>query len=334
MASALDGVSKAAIFMMTLGEDGAAQVMKHLGPREVQRIGLAMTVLANVSREQVQETITDFAGFVQDHTSIGIGSDDYIRKVLVDALGPDKANAMVDQILSGGKSKGLESLKWMDARTILDMIRFEHPQIIAIVLAYLDSDQAGQLLSLLPERARPDILARVANIGDVQPQALVELNDILEQQLQTGVGSKTSAMGGIKCAADILNFVDGGHDQSIIELLTEQDPDLATKIQDLMFVFEDIAEVEDRGVQTLLREVSTETLLLALKGTDDAVKNKVFKNMSQRAAEMLRDDLQAKGPVKLSDVETAQKEILTIARRLADEGQIMLGGGGGGEQMI
>jgi len=329
----LNGAQKAAVFLMAIGEDAASEVMKHLGPREVQKIGVAMSALEVVSPTNVETAIEDFSQAVRQHTGIGIGTDDYIRSVLTNALGEDKAGTMIDRILLGGNTKGLESLKWMDARAIVELIRFEHPQIIAIVLSYLDSDQAASVLQLLPENTRADLLMRIATMDGIQPAAMKELNDILEQQLRGGAGGQQSSMGGIKCAADIINFLDRAVEVKVNEQITEVDADLAERIQDLMFTFENIVEIDDRGVQALLREVSTDNLVLALKGTDDAIQTKIFNNMSQRAAEMLREDLEAKGPVKVSDVETAQKEILSIAKRMADEGTIALGGGGA-EAMI
>lgn len=327
------GIDRAAIFLMSLGEATAAQVLRHLGPREVQKIGVAMAGLKNVRREQVESTMQDFVTHLRENTALGVGAEDYVRNTLVNALGAEKAGAMIDRILLGGKSKGLESLKWMDLRSIFELIRYEHPQVIAIVLSYLDPDQSGPILSLLPDQMRGDVLLRIATMDGIQPAAMQELNDLLEQQLQGASSAKAATFGGLRCAAEVLNSVKRGTEQGIIEQITQADSDLATKIQDLMFVFEGIIDIDDRGVQTLLREVSTEILVLALKGTDDVVKDKIFRNMSQRAAEMLRDDLEAKGPVKLSEVEGAQKEILTIARRLADEGQIVLGGAGG-EEMV
>ncbi|MCB1749915.1 MAG: flagellar motor switch protein FliG [Gammaproteobacteria bacterium] len=330
----MDGAEKAAIFLMVIGEASAAEVMKHLGPREVQKIGVAMSGLEVVSPSNVKTSVDEFIQSVREHTGIGIGNEDFIRNVLTNALGEDKATSMIDRILLGGNTKGLEALKWMDARAIVELIRFEHPQIIAIVLSFLDSDQSAEVLSLLPENTRADLLMRIATMEGIQPAAMKELNEMLEQQLRGGAGGQQSSMGGIKCAAEILNFIDRSVEAKISERITELDADLAERIQDLMFTFENLVDIDDRGVQALLREVSTDNLVLALKGTDEAIKDKIFNNMSQRAAEMLRDDLDAKGPVKLSEVEGAQKEILTIARRLADEGTISLGGGGGGEQMI
>lgn len=328
----LSGVDKAAIFLMTLGESAAAEIIKLLGPREVQKIGAAMAALQNVSRDMVRTSVDDFLVGIQRQTSLGIGNDEYVRRVLSDALGEEKAKSMLDRILMGGSARGLESLKWMDARSVVEVIRFEHPQVIALVLSSLDADHAAQVLQLMPDNMRGDLMMRVATMDGVQPAAMRELNEMLEAQLRGGTQGKNSGLGGLKSAADILNFVDRSVETRITEVMSEHDPELAGKIQDLMFTFENLAEIDDRGVQTLLREVSGETLVLALKGADDAVKAKIFKNMSQRAGDMLREDLETRGPVKLSDVEAAQKEIITTARRLADEGQILLAGAG--EQMV
>ncbi len=325
---ALTGTDKAAIFLMTLGEATAAQIIKYLGPREVQKIGTAMAGLQNISRAMVKVSIDEFVSDLHRQSPLGIDNDDYIRKVLTDALGEEKAAGMIDRILVGGASKGLESLKWMDARSVVELIRYEHPQIIAIVLSYLDSDLAAEVLGLLPENTRADLMMRVATMDGVQPAAMRELNDMLEVQLRGGSQGKASGLGGLKCAADILNFVDRSVEAKINEAMSEHDPELAGRIQDLMFTFDNLIDVDDRGIQTLLREVSTDNLVLALKGTDDNIKNKIFRNMSQRAGDMLREDLESRGPVKLSDVEAAQKEIIGIARRLAEEGQISLGGAG------
>lgn len=328
----LNGVDKAAIFLMTLGEATAAEVIKLLGPREVQKIGVAMSALENVSRDMVRTSVDDFLSDVQRQTSLGIGNEEYVRKLLSDALGEEKAKGMLDRILMGGSTRGLDSLKWMDARSVLEVIRYEHPQVIALVLSSLESDHAAQVLQLLPDNMRADLMMRVATMDGVQPAAMKELNDMLEAQLRGGTQGKSSGLGGLKSAAEILNFVDRSVETRITETMAEHDPELAGKIQDLMFTFENIGDIDDRGVQTLLREVSGDTLVLALKGADDTVKAKIFKNMSQRAGDMLREDLETRGPVKLSDVEAAQKEIITTARRLADEGQILLAGAG--EQMV
>lgn len=329
----LEQPEMAAVLLMSMGEDHASEVLKHMGPKEVQRLGVAMTNIGDISRDVVQDVLEEFLDIVNQQTSVGVGAEDYIRNVLVGALGQEKAAGIIDRILLGGNSKGLESLKWMDPRAVSDLISNEHPQIIAIILSYLDSDQASTILSEFPEKVRADILIRIATMDGVQPAAMKELNDTLERQLKGGSGVQSSNIGGIKTAANILNFMEGGSEAGIMEKVREIDEDLGQEIQDLMFVFDNLIDVDDRGIQAILREVPTDSLLLALKAADDELKEKIFNNMSKRAAEMLRDDLEAKGPVKLSEVEGAQKEILSIARRLADEGQIVLGGSGG-EEMV
>jgi flagellar motor switch protein FliG len=333
MSANLDGAQKVAVLLMALGEEAAVEVLKLLGPKEVQKVGSAMATLPKISRGDVQAVISSFIEDVQSETALNMGADEYIRSVLVSALGEEKAGSMIDRILLGVNTKGLESLKWMDARSIVEIIRNEHPQIIAIVLSYLDSDQAAEAIAEFPEKARADILMRVAALDGVQPAALQELNEMLESQLRGTGGIQSSSIGGVKAAANILNFVDGTLQAEMMEQIKTTDADLGQQIEDLMFVFDNLVEVDDRGIQTLLREVSSDNLVLALKGADEALRTKIFRNMSQRAAEMLREDLESRGPVKLSDVEAAQKEILVIARRLADEGQIALGGAGG-EAMI
>ncbi len=324
----LSRVERAAILLMSLGEKDAAEILKHMGPKEVQRVGSAMASLKNVNQPQVEGVVSEFLDAVSGQTGMGLGADDYIRNMLTQALGNDKAGALIDRILLGGNTTGLDSLKWMEARQVADLIRHEHPQIQAIVVSYLDADQSAEVLSNFDEKVVLDIIMRVASLEAVQPAALQELNDILERQFSGKAGTQTTTMGGVKVAASIVNFVDSTIASELLEQIKEVDEDLGTQIQDLMFVFDNLVDVDDRGIQVLLREVSTDLLILALKGADPSVQEKVFKNMSKRAAELLRDDLDAKGPVKLSDVEGAQKEILTIARRLADTGEIMLGGGG------
>ena len=321
-------LDQAAILMMSLGEKEAAEVLKHLGPKEVQRIGTAMSTLENVPQDHVETVMTNFLTEAQSITGLGMGADGYIRNMLVAALGDDKANSLVDRILLGGNTTGLDTLKWMDPRSVADIIRHEHPQIQAIVIAYLDGDQAAEVLGNLQEKVRLDIVMRVASLDSVQPSALQELNDILEKQFSGSSGSQTKAMGGTKVAAEIMNNLDSSIEAELMDSIKEVDEDLGNQIQDLMFVFDNLKGVDDRGIQALLREVSSEVLILALKGSDEELKEKIFGNMSKRAAELLRDDLEAKGPVKVSEVEGAQKEILVIARRMADAGEIVLGGSG------
>lgn len=325
------GVERAAILLMALGEQAAALILKHMSPKEVQKLGTAMAGLNNVSTSQVENVMFDFIQTVESQTALGIGSEEYIRKVMVSALGQDKAGSLMDRILTGSTTKGLEALKWMDPKAVAEVIRLEHPQIVAIVLSYLDSDQSAQVLSLLPERMRTDILMRIASLDGIHPSALKELDDILEKQFSGNANVKSSSVGGTRAAANILNFMDPSKGNQIMDTIKESDAELGQKIEDLMFVFDNLIEVDDRGVQSLLREVSSDSLILALKGADEGVKDKIFKNMSKRAAEMLREDLEAKGPVKLSEVEAAQKEILAIARRMAEAGEIVLGGKGAEE---
>lgn len=328
----LSGSERAAILLMSLGEKDAAEILKHMGPKEVQKLGQTMAGLTNVTKEQVGIVLAELITTVEGQTSLGIGSEDYIRKVLNQALGEDKARGVLDRILLGRNTKGLEALKWMDPKAVAEIIRMEHPQIIAIVLSYLDGDQSAQVLLQMPERMQSDLLMRIASLDGIQPAALRELDDIMERQFAGNSGNvKSASVGGVKTAANILNFIDSSREVKIMENIKDADANLGQKIEDLMFVFGDLVDIDDRGIQSLLREVSSESLLLALKGADQEFKDKVFKNMSKRAAEMLRDDLEAKGPVRLSEVEAAQKEILAIARRMSESGEIMLGGKGGEE---
>ncbi len=322
-----DPIRKSAILLMSLGEDVAVEVFKFLGPKEVQKIGLAMATMENVTRDQVDNILGDFLSSTQNRANLG-AADEYIRSVLTKALGSDKAANLLDRILQGGDNNGIESLKWMDSAAVAELIKNEHPQIIATILVHLEPDQSAEVLQNFTERLRNDVLLRVATLEGVQPAALRELNDVLTQLLSGSDRIKKSAMGGVAMAAEILNFLGGAIEASAIAGVREYDPELAQKIQDKMFVFENVLDIDDRGIQLLLREVQADSLVVALKGTSQELRNKIFKNMSQRAAEMLRDDLEAKGPVKLSEVESEQKEILKIVRRLADEGQIILGGKG------
>lgn len=324
----LTGTERAAILLMSLGEDDAASVLKLMGPKEVQKIGTVMATLRNIPRQQVDDVLSEFVKTVDEQTNFGFGNDEYIRKVLVSALGEEKAGGLIDRILLGHSSKGLEALKWMDPRAVAEVVRLEHPQIIAIVLAYLDSDHSAEVLQYLPERLRPDILMRVATLEGVQPQALIELDEIMERQFQGNASVKSSSVGGLKTAANILNHMDSAAETKISEAIRQADSQLGDQIQDLMFVFDNLAGVDDRGIQMLLREVTSDTLIVALKGADAAVKEKILSNMSKRAAEILADDLEARGPVRLAEVEAAQKEILAVARRMADAGTIVLGGKG------
>ena len=318
----------AAMLLLSLGEADAAQILKHMGPKEVQRVGTAMAQLKDITQDQVEGVMVDFLESVGKQTGMGIGTDEYIKNMLTEALGPDKAGSLIDRILVGGNTTGLDTLKWMDGRAVAELIRYEHPQIQAIVVSYLEPDQAAELLGTFDDKVRLDVMMRVASLESIQPQALQELNDILEKQFSGTSSTKTTAIGGIKCAAEIMNFIDTSIEADLMDSIKEIDADMGTEIEDLMFVFDNLKDVDDKGIQTLLREVSSDVLIIALKGADTDLQEKIFKNMSKRAAELLRDDLEAKGPVKVSEVETSQKDILTIARRLADSGEIALGGSG------
>jgi flagellar motor switch protein FliG len=312
---------------MSLGEEGASEVFKYLSPKQVQKIGHAMADLTSVNRIQVERVLREFMDVASERASLG-GSDDYIRSVLTKALGADKAGNLIERILHGGDTSGIEGLKWMDGASVAELIKNEHPQIIATILVHLERDQASEILNLFTERLRNDVVLRIATLDGIQPSALKELNDVLTKLLSGASNLKKSVMGGVRAAAEILNYVGTANETAIIASVRDYDPELAQKIQDEMFVFENLLDIDDRSIQLLLREVQSESLIIALKGTSEELREKIFKNMSQRAAEMLRDDLEAKGPVRISEVEAEQKEILKIVRKLADEGQIVIGGAG------
>lgn len=328
-----DGVMKGAILLLSLGEDEAAEVMKHLGPKEVQKLGAAMATLKSIGHEQVESVVGDFLDVAGKSAGIGMDSDEYIRSVLTKALG-DKATGVLDRILQNRDSSGIESLKWMDAPTVAELILNEHPQIIATILVHLDPDHASEILKYFTERLRHDVMLRIATLDGVKPAALKELNDVLAKLLNGNENLKKQSMGGIKAAAEIMNFMSGDNEAALMDALKTYDEDMAQQIMDEMFVFENILDIDDKGIQTLLREVQSETLIVALKGATTEMREKIFKNMSSRAAEMMKEDLENRGPVKLSEVEAQQKEILQVVRRLADEGQIILAGKGGDDQYV
>jgi flagellar motor switch protein FliG len=329
-----EGLEHSAVLLLSLGENEAAEVLKHLGPKEVQKLGHAMASLKAVPRERIEKVLDSLKERTAGGSPVSV-DEAMIRSMLTKALGDDRAANLISRILQGGDTAGIESLKWMDAATVADLIKNEHPQIVATILVHLEFDHAGEILKMFTERLRNDVLLRIATLDGVQPTALHELNEALTRLLAgASANVKKAAMGGIRHAAEILNFVGQQAETSIVDNVREYDPDLAQKILDEMFVFENLMDVDDRGIQLLLREVQSDSLIIALKGAPPELREKIFKNMSQRAAEMLREDLESKGPVRLSEVEGEQKEILKIARRLADEGQLVLGGKGGEDQMI
>jgi flagellar motor switch protein FliG len=328
-----EGLHRSAILMLSLGHDEASEVFKHLGPREVQKLGAHMAKLANVGREEIEKVLEEFRLDSVGRVSLA-DSDEYLRTVLRKALGDDKATHIIERILQGQDNTGIEGLKWMDAASVAEMIRNEHPQIIATILVHLDRDHASEVMQYFVERLRNDVMMRIATLEGVQPVALRELNDVLSQLLSGSDRTKKSSVGGVQAAADILNYMAGTQEASVLASIREQDPELAQSIQDKMFTFDNLLDLDDRAIQLLLREVQSESLIVALKGTNQELREKIFKNMSSRASEALKEDLEAKGPVRLSEVESEQKEILKIVRRLADEGQIVLGGKGGEESLI
>ncbi|PHI36952.1 flagellar motor switch protein FliG [Pseudoalteromonas sp. GCY] len=327
----LDGVDKAAILLLSLTEEDAAQILKHLEPKQVQKVGMAMASMDDLSQAKIAAVHNLFIEQIQSFSTIGFQSEDFIKKALTAALGEDKAASLIDQIVMGSGAKGLDSLKWMDSKQVANIIRNEHPQIQTIVLSYLEPEQSAEILSQFPEKVRLDLTMRIANLEEVQPAALQELNEIMEKQFAGQAGAQAAKMGGLKAAADIMNYLDTNIEGQLMDSIREHDEEMSQQIQDLMFVFENLMDVEDRGIQAILREVQQDVLMKAIKGADESLKEKIMKNMSKRAAEMMLDDLEAMPPVRISEVEAAQKEILATARRLADSGEIMLGGGGGEE---
>ncbi|KZN54962.1 flagellar motor switch protein FliG [Pseudoalteromonas luteoviolacea] len=327
----LDGVDKAAILLLSLTEEDAAQILKHLEPKQVQKVGMAMAAIDDLSQSKISAVHNLFIEQIQSFSTIGFQSEDFIKKALTAALGEDKAASLIDQIVMGSGAKGLDSLKWMDSKQVANIIRNEHPQIQTIVLSYLEPEQSAEILSQFTEKVRLDLTMRIANLEEVQPAALQELNEIMEKQFAGQAGAQAAKMGGLKAAADIMNYLDTNVEGQLMDSIREHDEEMSQQIQDLMFVFENLMDVEDRGIQAILREVQQDVLMKAIKGADDSLKDKILSNMSKRAADMMADDLEAMPPVRISEVEAAQKEILATARRLADSGEVMLGGGGGEE---
>lgn len=324
-----EGIHKSAILLMSLGEEEASQVFRHLGPKEVQKLSEAMAALNDIKQETIESVLEEFCHLANGKTSLGQDALDYLRKVLTKALGEEKAAGLMDRISQGDDTSGIESLKWMDAASAAELIKNEHPQIIATILVHLERDQSSAILALFTERLRNDVLLRIATLDSVQPTALRELNGVLSKLLSGTDSIKKPRMGGVRTTAEILNFMPTALESNIIENFNQYDEEIAQKIMDEMFVFDDLLHVDDQGIQLLLREIQSDVLIIALKGAKEELRTKIFKNMSQRAAETLREDLESKGPVRVSEVETEQKKILKTLRQLADDGRIALGGKGG-----
>ncbi|MFN4003851.1 MAG: flagellar motor switch protein FliG [Hylemonella sp.] len=327
MATADDGLQDAAILLMSLGEEEAAEVFKHLSPKEVQKLGEAIAKTRSITRERVDEVITKFTNVAAAHSLLVSDTGDYVRSVLKRALGDDKAALLIDRILQGGDVSGIESLKWMDPLSVAELLRNEHPQIVAAILVHLEYDQVADILKNLTERQRNEVMLRIATMEGIQPTALKDLNEVLFNVLAGGDKIRKASLGGIKTAAEIINLLGTVIEGTVLESIRSHDPDLAQKIMDKMFVFDDIMKLDNKAVQLILKEVPSESLIVALKGASPELRDKFLSNMSSRAAETLREDLESRGPMRLSEVEAQQKEILKIVRRLADEGQIVLGGG-------
>lgn len=326
-ATATSGLQKSAILMMAIGEDAAAEVFKHLSQREVQELGSAMAELRSVTREEMAGVLHEFRGETEQYLALNVDSSSFIRSVLNKALGEERAQSVIEDILeSRDPGSGIDSLNWMDATSVAELIRDEHPQIIATILIHLDRQKSSEVLALFTDRLRNDVILRIATFGGVQPGALQELTDVLSKLL-SGQSLKRSRMGGVRTAAEIINLMSTAHEEAVIDGVRLHDGDLAQKIIDEMFLFENLMEVDDRGIQRVLKEIATESLIVALKGAPQELRDKFIRNMSTRAGEMLREDLDALGPVRVSQVEAEQKAILQVVRRLADAGEVQIGGG-------
>ena len=322
------GLERSAILLMTLGEDAASEVFKHLSPKEVQKIGEMMTRLRTVPKEKVGQVLDQFSAEAAANGSLVADTDEYVKAVLRKALGEEKAGLLINRILQGSDTSGIESLKWMDADSVAELVRNEHPQIIASILVHLERDHSGEILSKLTPRVRADVILRVATLDGIQPNALKELNEVLSRVLAGADKLKKAALGGPKVAAEMLNGLGTSLETEVLDSVRESDEELAQSIQDQMFTFDDVIKLDDRAMQSVLKEVANDGLVIALKGASPEIRDKFLKNMSQRAAEALREDLESRGPVRVADVETQQKEILKTVRRLADSGEIAIGGGG------
>jgi flagellar motor switch protein FliG len=323
----ISGAQRAAVLMLLLGEQQASEIIKFLNPGEVQALGGAMVAVSDVSQEAVNEILDEFVATIKKQSSLGLGTTDYVEKVFKRALGDDKAASVLGRILPGQSTKGLEILQWMDARAIADMIKTEHPQVTAIILSVLDHQVAADVLNFLPDETRPEIIQRVASLETVQPSAMQELESIMKLQFSTNTSSKSSSFGGIKAAAQIMNSTKTALEASIMKGLESIDADLMMRIQDNMFTFENLSAVDNKGIQVLMRAVDNNQLMIAMKGASEEVKARFFDNMSERARGMFKDEMDAKGLMRLSDVEEAQKQIMRSARKLSDSGELVLGGG-------
>ena len=329
----LTGTQKSAILMMLLGEDEAAEILKNLSPREVQHLGAAMYSVQGVNQETVNDVLDEFLTIIKQQTSIGLGAGNYIRNVLTKALGGDKAQSVLSRITPAASERPIEILDWMDARSISELILDEHPQIVALIISYLDYGLAADVLTLLPQEMQPEIVRRIATLETVQPEAVRELERVMQRKFKQNTTLRASQIGGVKAAAKIMNFTKTAMEGRIMKSIAKDNKTLMTAIQDNMFVFDNLILSDDRSLQTLLRSLPQEAMVLALKGADEALREKLFGCMSTRAAANLKDEMEALGPVRLTEVQEAQKQIINIARKLSDDGTIVLAGRGGDEMV-
>ncbi|MGB8712838.1 MAG: flagellar motor switch protein FliG [Onishia taeanensis] len=326
-ANTLSGARKSAILMLSLDEDSAAEVFKFYSAHEIQLISQQMAELGQISHEDMRVVLNEFRREIDEYASINVNSSDHIRSVLTKALGSERATSLIEDVLeSKGASSGIDALNLMEASVVCEMIRDEHPQIIATILVHLERNQAADILELLDDKLRNDVVLRIATFSGVQPAALQELTEVLGNMLD-GQNLKRSKMGGVRTAAEILNLMNSSQEETVIETVRAHSEDLAQRIIDEMFLFENLEDIDDRGIQMLLKEIETNSLVVALKGAPDTLMEKFMRNMSQRAAQLLREDMEARGPIRLSQVEAEQKSILQVVRRLADNGEVVLGGG-------
>ena len=321
-----EGLENSAILLMSLGEEDAAEVLKHLTPTEVQGVGETIARMKTVPRERMEGVLRSFTELAAEQCMLVGDTGEYVRTVLRKALGDDKANLLLDRIMQVSDITGIEGLKWMDPAAVAELLRNEHPQIVAAILVHLDFDQASSVLKLLTDRQRNEVMMRIATLDGIQPSALKDLNEVMTSLLSGGDRMRGSTLGGVKVAAEMLNLMGTSVETSVIDFIREADNDLAQQIMDNMFTFDDLVKVDDRAIQAVLKEVQTESLVISLKGAAPELREKVFKNMSTRASETLREELESRGPVRVSEVETEQKEILKVVRRLVEEGTIVLGG--------
>jgi flagellar motor switch protein FliG len=330
----LDGTQRAAILLMSLGEQDAANLLKQLDAKDVQKLGMAMAELKEVSRDQMTSVLATFIGVVDSRADMASGSQEYVRRVLTQAVGKHKTDLLLDRVSTGQTGQGIEALKWMDAKAVAQIIGGEHPQIAAIVLSHLEPEQSAGILPLLTQEMRTEVLMRIASLNEVPQSALTELDQLVEKQANASSPVPLRKIGGARTVANILNAMEKAKSGEELGKIEKADTEMHGQIKDLLFIFDNLLDVDDRGIQALLREVGSDTLAVALRGAEPDVQDKILKNMSKRAAEILKDDMEARGPVKLADVEAAQKEIVVIAQRLAEEGTITLGGNGGGGEVV